>query len=69
MHPARRMPVLADQDQLSLGVHRNDGDAGTVVDPALSAEPAVGQTNVALEDIEDAAVVDELLLQFGLFQP
>ncbi len=61
------MAVLADQDQLPLGVHRNDADAGTVVDPALSAEPAVGQTNIALEDIKNTAVIDEVPLQFGCF--
>jgi hypothetical protein len=38
-----------------------------VVDPALSAEPAVGQTNIAFEDIENTAVVNKLLLQFVFF--
>ena len=42
-HPARRMPVLADQDDVSLGVYRDDRDAGAVVDPALFDDPAVGQ--------------------------
>jgi hypothetical protein len=54
------MPVLVDQDQFSFGVHGDDGDAGPVIDPALPAAPAVGQMNVALEDIEDAAVINEI---------
>jgi len=54
------MPVLADQDQFPFGVHRDDGYAGPVIDPALSATPTVGETNFTLEDIEDAAAVDKI---------
>jgi hypothetical protein len=58
------MPVLADQDQFALGIHGDDGDAGPVVDPALSAAPAVGEKDVALEDIEDAAAIDKIPVRF-----
>jgi hypothetical protein len=54
------MPVLADQDQFPLGIHRDYGDAGPVIDPALPATPTVGEKDVALEDIEDAATIDEI---------
>ena len=58
------MAVLADQDQLPLGVHRDDGDGGAVVDPALSDDPAVGQADVALEDVKDSAAVYQGAVEF-----
>jgi hypothetical protein len=54
------MPVLADQDQFAFGIHGNYGDAGPVIDPTLSAIPAVGEKDVALEDIENAAAIDKI---------
>ena len=67
-HSTRRMPVLADQYQFTLGIHRDDGDARPVIDPTLSATPTVGEKDVALEDIEDAAAVHEIPGRFVGFR-
>lgn len=58
------MAVLVDQDQFPLGIHRDDGDAGTMVDPALFDDPAIGKPDVALEDVKDSAVVYERAVEF-----
>jgi hypothetical protein len=58
------MPVLADQDELPFGIHRNNGYAGTMVNPALFADPTVRQSDVAFKNIENTTMIDMVTVWF-----
>jgi hypothetical protein len=51
------MAVLPDKNQLARIGDRNDGDAGLVVNPALSAFTASGQADLPFKNVKHPAAI------------